>query len=460
MTISNNIQFGRYIEVRVKNFVTGEITTIGNEFKIDFQFYKTIDQVNEASVGDIKIHGINIETFNRIAQVNNEVEFICGYSYGVIDTLFVANIVQVTPEISEGGIACTLKVSANFAELFFNNHTFSETETTIGLLLQKVAGELGEENAEFALDGWNIPREHSSSVIDYLTNRRITFFANGTTKDILQQICSTFYLTSNFNQKDNNTTLTFYILDGALSWYIEQSYKPYAKTVRTTGNILKLFEEDVEGRYGNVVTSLTSKTGMLGAPKEEIKIQKVPENWKLNGNEEITRKGEQTILDAKQREAEAQRKASDAAAKRAERERKAKEAGKTLKPLKPKIVKDKKPLMVQISRKYIRVEALLNPMVKPQSHVEVISTSPFFKYNGIYRVRNAKYSGNNKDGKMTMELYLEDSGNLHTSEATPEEIKLYGEQQGEQVDGELGGNGASNVVSEGNQDSVNSTGGE
>ena len=92
MAINKGIQFGRYAEVEVKNYTTGEIITIPNQFEIDFEFFKTIDENENSSVGTIKIKGLTQETYKRMNSEGGSVTLRCGYTNSEIKPLFIAMI--------------------------------------------------------------------------------------------------------------------------------------------------------------------------------------------------------------------------------------------------------------------------------------------------------------------------------------------------------------------------------
>ena len=120
MLTQDDLQFGRFIEVEIKNFKTSEKITIGNEFKIEFSFYKTIDEVNEASVGNVKIYGLTEETRKSLGGSGNEITLRCGYVNSEIKTLFIADIVRIRPEYSNSETVVSIDVSANFMNYAFS----------------------------------------------------------------------------------------------------------------------------------------------------------------------------------------------------------------------------------------------------------------------------------------------------------------------------------------------------
>ena len=102
MAINKGIQFGRYAEVEVKNYTTGEIITIPNRFEIDFEFFKTIDENENASVGTISIKGLTQETYKRMNSEGGSVTLRCGYANSEIKPLFIAMITRMW-QVRENG---------------------------------------------------------------------------------------------------------------------------------------------------------------------------------------------------------------------------------------------------------------------------------------------------------------------------------------------------------------------
>ena len=88
-------KFGRYCSVEVRNFVTGQKHTIGNEFNITFEFFKTIDEIDNASTGTIRISGITKETLDILKSDGGEVSLSVGYVNTEIDILFIAAITRM-----------------------------------------------------------------------------------------------------------------------------------------------------------------------------------------------------------------------------------------------------------------------------------------------------------------------------------------------------------------------------
>jgi hypothetical protein len=93
--MSGNIQFGRYVEVEIRDFDSNVKTVIGNEFEIEFEYFKTLDQTKEDDSGTIRIFGLTPERVKSLQVNGGEVRLHCGYINSSISTLFVASIVRL-----------------------------------------------------------------------------------------------------------------------------------------------------------------------------------------------------------------------------------------------------------------------------------------------------------------------------------------------------------------------------
>lgn len=144
MTIQQGYQFGRYVEVEIKNFTTKEKTIIPNDFEIDFEFYKTVDQVNNASVGVVKIYGLKEDTIRKINSDGGEITLNCGYSNSNIETLFVADILSVIPSVQSGTSVTEIRCSANVLAYSFGQHiSLGAGLTTVYNALTEISNKLG-----------------------------------------------------------------------------------------------------------------------------------------------------------------------------------------------------------------------------------------------------------------------------------------------------------------------------
>ena len=146
-TINKGIQFGRYAEVEVKNYLTGEIITIPNQFEIDFEFFKTIDENENSSVGTISIKGLTQETYKRMNSEGGSVTLRCGYTNSEIKPLFIAMITRMWQVRENGTTTTNINCSANSLEYFYNSYdgggSGARTLHEVLLDVSKLAGAKG-----------------------------------------------------------------------------------------------------------------------------------------------------------------------------------------------------------------------------------------------------------------------------------------------------------------------------
>ena len=90
----NGWQFGRYAEVIIKDFNKNVRTVVGNDFEIEFEFFKSVDDSKQNSTGAIRIKGLSEERCEQFSESGGEVTLRCGYQDN-IETLFVAYIMRM-----------------------------------------------------------------------------------------------------------------------------------------------------------------------------------------------------------------------------------------------------------------------------------------------------------------------------------------------------------------------------
>lgn len=439
MAITEGYQFGRVIEIEVRNFKTGEKIEIGNDLKIEFTFYKTIDESNEASVGQVKIYGLTEETRRSIGGSGGELYLRTGYVNDIVKLLFIASITNVVPEYSGSEIVTVINVSANFMDYAFSKTSIVDSGVTS--IFQAAVGIAEDMNMTVGFHLVNVQEDDVEAVTEWIQTKKINHPQRGNIKAVLEKFCYNYGLTHHIVVNDDGTrTLMFTIPDNKVhivsSWArlgYEKLSQVNEKNLLEAEEFNKIFVTS-EDEANETAIVLNRDTGLIGNPRLEQKLVNAPEKWKLNANEEATQESLATVAQKKQKAAE---KAEIA-------KQKALSKGKTPKAIKPKNYK------IKIIRKYISVEALLNPSIKPQSHVKI--ESKIAEATGVYRVRTVKYNGNNRDGKHTMELNCEDSGGKYDKIATPEQINEFESNQtvsgNLNDDTNLGSDNTENVVSE------------
>ena len=82
-------QFLRFSEATIKNFKREDKIVIGNEFEMEFNYFKTLDQTKEDDSGSVTIYGLTDETIALLEEEGGEIWFKCGYELGVIENLLI-----------------------------------------------------------------------------------------------------------------------------------------------------------------------------------------------------------------------------------------------------------------------------------------------------------------------------------------------------------------------------------
>lgn len=421
MAINKGIQFGRYAEVEVKNYTTGEIITIPNRFEIDFEFFKTIDENENSSVGTISIKGLTQETYKRMSSEGGSVTLRCGYTNSEIKPLFIAMITRMWQVRENGTTTTNINCSANSLEYFYNSYDGGGTGVrTLSDVLSDVSQLAGAKS--FMFDFNNVPEQHYEKVKEYVLRSAVNTDFEGVIKDIIRVMCDFFMLTRKTEQKeDGSITFVYSFTQAGVNFVLKQISEGYAK--------IDNFEKHKKGRYDFKSLFITPEarykdgyilsrnTGLMKV-EEEYKIATAYETVELAANEVQTDKSKNAIA-----QSNAKRREQDA------KDAKRKADGKTVKDR----VRNNR--TIKINRKYAKVTALLNPSVTPQGHV--IVSSLIDEYDNVYRVREATYKGNNRKGDWEMVLYCEDSGDRYGKVATDQEIAESDQQEGVMY-GELG----------------------
>lgn len=421
MAINKGIQFGRYAEVEVKNYTTGEIITIPNQFEIDFEFFKTIDENENSSVGTISIKGLTQETYKRMNSEGGSVTLRCGYTNSEIKPLFIAMITRMWQVRENGTTTTNINCSANSLEYFYNSYdgggNGKRTIAEVLLDTSKLAGASG-----IGFDLSNVPKDKIQLVSEYIRTHTVRVEFEGVVRDILTKLCDAFLLSrSSRPEEDGSVTFMYSFTPSGVNLTLKKISEGYEKAPnldqrkRDRHDFKSMFITP-EDRYKDVYI-LSRSTG-LRKVEEEYKIATAYETVELAANEVQTDKSKNAIA-----QSNAKRREQD------EKDAKRKADGKNVKE------RVRKNRTIKINRKYAKVTALLNPSVIPQGHV--IVSSYIDEYDNVYRVREATYRGNNRKGDWEMVLYCEDSGDRYGKVATDQEIAEAGQQEGIMY-GELG----------------------
>lgn len=427
------VQFGRLITVEVRNFKTKQKITFSHPLRIDFDFFKSIDEVDQASVGQIRIYNLSESTSRFITEAGSEVKLSFGYnSTDNVKTLFYASITSVHREKSGEDTVSIMNVSANFMDYTFSKSVRAYNESTIIKEAFEIAeADLGVSYSTLSLH--NFPQDSQNQVAELLQTKKIVSMQdpmNG--KNAIQNFAYKYSFSYRVDTDDDGARYAiFFIRDDAVQIYLqfsqmgyqkieEVSEESYTRTIKSEEEKQKSFDDIFVSTDNSTSFVFSRETGLLGSPQEEVQIVSVPESWNIGSNEQITRRGAETIAKNQQKDSE-----------RYSKWQKKKAEGKTTKEFKPRNEGKK-----QISRTFIRVKTLINPSVKPQNHVTI--DSQISEYDGVYRVRNITYKGTNGEGECYMEMYCEDNSGLKDKNLTEEQKQSLSNNQELSVSGGLG----------------------
>lgn len=428
-----SVQFGRYAEIEIRNFDAQTKTLISNEFEIEFDYQKSLDQTKDDDSGRIRIFGLTPETIKSLQFEGGEVVLRCGYTQSSIDVLFIAYIARLYYDTNDNTTVTTIECSANLLNYYITTNTAVNKSGQVSILtyLLHITESLGSEQMVFDLA--NVPPSDQDIVKEYLRTAPIKFAQTGSLESIIAGICNVLDLTYIRELTESGLIVSFVLGNVGLNKIlktVKQGYKKLDSESDDTENRIQFMDTLKADDDSRQLTILNTQTGLITS-KTEYKIANAYADQALNENEEETQASVQKKATAASKKA-----ARDA--KELKKRLKAEESGKEYKPKS----QEKKVTTIQVNRRYNRVKALLNPSVKPQSMVALLDKTantesrPDFtdsitetgvsteaEVDGeytLYRVRNANYKGNNKNGDWVMDLYCEDTD---TNVVTPEEVK-------------------------------------
>ena len=409
-------KFGRYCSVEVRNFVTGQKHTIDNEFNITFEFFKSIDEIDNASTGTIRISGITKETFDILKSDGGEVSLSVGYVNTEIDILFIAAITRMYLVVENGTLVTVIECSANVMNYHFSKGTGFRFVSLKDVSLYELMGRLAESSgAKAEIYYNNVPEQSLSQIEEFLKTKSHNLYIDGDDlKYVFRETIKAHGIDVTTLYKDGVLFYSYSLTQDFMVYAMNDISEGYNKVKKKSGNISSgNTKETNQTMMTNIyqtskeleatATVLSWNTGLISVTPE-FKIATVLETKALSANESLTEKSKESI--ANRLEAKQKREAKN-------RERVA--SGKE--PLKSK---QDKVRTVRVNREYVRIKALMDINVKPQSHIVLVSK--LHNEPRIYRTRNVLYKGNNQTGEFTIDAYCEDSGGRCDSVATNQDI--------------------------------------
>ena len=428
-----SVQFGRFAEVEIRNFDAQTKTIISNEFEIEFDYKKSLDQTTDDDSGRIRIFGLTPETIESLQFEGGEVVLRCGYTQSSVDVLFIAYIARLYYDVNNNTTVTTIECSANLLNYYITTNTAVNKSGEVSILayLLHITESLGSEQLIFDLV--NVPPSDKETIKEYLRTAPIKFAQVGSLETIIAGICNVLDLTYIRELTESGLVVSFVLGNVGLNKIlrtVKQGYRKLETENSDTENRVQFMDTLKADDDSRQLTILNTQTGLITS-KTEYKIANAYADQALNENEEETQASVQKRATA----------ASKKAARDAKELKKRLNAGESGKEYKTNS-QEKKVTTIQVNRRYNRVKALLNPSVKPQSMVALLDKTantearPDFTSSAtetgvsteaevegeytLYRVRNANYKGNNKNGDWIMDLYCEDTD---TNVVTPEEVK-------------------------------------
>ena len=415
----NGWQFGRYAEVIIKDFNKNVRTVVGNDFEIEFEFFKSVDDSKQNSTGAIRIKGLSEERCESFSESGGEVTLRCGYQDN-IETLFVAYIMRMYKEIRDNTTVMTIECSMNVQEFFYSSgidvvdnskSSGLQYRSPLNVMIKNYAENLGYVRVDFYTDK-TFGTEEQKTVYDIYNKGVVSFQFEGTANEQLNRICEAVNVSRTNLPTDDGLVLQLVAKQGFLDVLgeaemisDEESKKYYKDYVDFRGQ----YQATQSDGFGTL-TTLSTTTGLLST-QVEYKIAKAYRDQELMSDSEETLQSKEKTAKFYEKEKKRKSKYNESVAKHD-----AKNADR-------KTVRNE----IQVRRRYLKLTALLNPKVRPQSPLMVIHK--VYNEQGQVefesdagRARDVTYKGNNKTGDWTMEVYLETNAE-NDIELSPDEIK-------------------------------------
>lgn len=289
--LSKERQFLRHCTVTVKNFNKEVKTVIGNEFEIEFEYFKTVDQTQEDDSGKVTIYGLSKPTIALLEEEGGEIWLDCGYENSFVGTLFIAYVSRVYTEIVNNTTATTLECSANLLTHFFSGYAISDGTSPIPLmeLLNQLALAAGFPQAVFVYD--NIPESDFNSVVKYVNTLKATSYNIGDMNTVLDSVTDYYGLTFGRGLFEGVDSAAFSFTDLGLKKALNNIAKGYQalevtdpETVNAQTQFRKTLVSDERTESGFV---LTKETGLISA-QAEYQMATSFLDQKLSANERET----------------------------------------------------------------------------------------------------------------------------------------------------------------------------
>jgi hypothetical protein len=321
----------------------------GDQLRVEFEFNKALDHSEDSDTGEIIIYGLSSETAETIGGVFNTVTCRVGYlDERNVTPLFTADIVDSKYEKTKGGTVTTLKVSSNVNDLFQGS---------------RVSVEVPALDPKLDLKG------ESAAFDKFIADQILPLFADF----LFDQRSTTLSITPTANktiqEKYGGKSYSFM---GTLKDCLDDYLRPIGLSYRMTQTegkpeVLIFSHLDIPKESDKTAIVINEDTGLIGLPYLRSDTVSKSVNEETESNEAALQST-------------------------------------------PKFRKDGTPKEAKkySARRYgVGFSALLNPAVEPQTVVKIETKDG--TTDGLYRVRNVKFKGDNFGNDFTMEVQCENS---------------------------------------------------
>lgn len=297
--LSKERQFLRHCTVTVKNFNKEVKTVIGNEFEIEFEYFKTIDQTQEDDSGKVTIYGLSKQTIALLEEEGGEIWLDCGYENSFVGTLFIAYVSRVYTEVVNNTTATTLECSANLLTHFFSGYAISDGTSPIPLytLLNNLALSAGFSQASFLYH--NVAESNFSEVVRFVNSVKTVSYNIGDINTVLDYVTDYYGLSFSRGLVEGVDSAIFSFTDLGLKKALKNISKGYPSLdpdeSETTYNRSAFYKTLTSEAYfqkssGGLSESgfvLTKETGLISA-QAEYQMATSFLDQKLSANERET----------------------------------------------------------------------------------------------------------------------------------------------------------------------------
>lgn len=265
--MSGNVQFGRFVEVEIRDFESRTKTVIGNEFEINFEYYKSVDQTLEDDSGTIRIYGLSDERIKSLQFEGGEVRLRCGYLGSEIETLIIASITRLYSVKDSNTSLTTIDCSANLMNHYITDR-FSNTggNQSVLSLVSNMAKSIGYDKVEVDLSTFSV--EDATKIEQYLSTAKTRLSIAGSISDAIKVISDQVGLS--WRQVDGVKIVVTPTKVGAnkILGVVKNGYAKVSSGGEGSVNDITFLKTLEANTQDNTITILNYQTGLISSNKE------------------------------------------------------------------------------------------------------------------------------------------------------------------------------------------------